>query len=480
MTNAHDTCRAGDLPDIAAAALRKIVDEQHDGPLALMKGAVQSVLESCDRILVGGQAEELSEARKEEVRRADDRMASDGKRVLGMAYRLLDPAIGLSHPEVGQVEREFVFLGLAGMIDPPRAEAKQAVARCRSAGLRPVMITGDHPHTAGFIARELGIMDEGEPVTGRDLQASAEGDGKDSLRDVVAGTQVFARVAPEHKLSIVEALQEAGEVVAMTGDGVNDAPALKKADIGVAMGITGTDVSKEAAEMVLLDDDFASIVDAVEEGRTIYDNIRKFLKYTLTSNFGEIWVMLAAPLIGMPLPLVPLQILWINLVTDVLPGLAMAVEPAERDIMSRAPRPPGERILNREMIRDILIFGTLMGSVALGLGYLYWSDTRDVAYDASWGTIIFTVLTLSQMGNALAIRSSRDSVFRIGVFSNRALVAAISVTVLLQLAVIYVPFLQRIFKTSPLSATDLLICVIASTVVFWAVELSKRVTARRA
>jgi P-type Ca2+ transporter type 2C len=285
---------------------------------------------------------------------------------------------------------------------------------------------------------------------------------------------VYARVSPEHKLKIVQALQDLGETVAMTGDGVNDAPALRRADIGVAMGITGTDVSKEAADMVLLDDNFTTIVAAVREGRVIYDNIRKFIRYTMTSNAGEIWVMLLAPFLGMPLPLLPLQILWVNLVTDGLPGLALAVEPAERRIMQRPPNPRGENIFGRGLGIYVLWVGLLMGAVSLGLGYWAWATGH-----ANWQTMVFTTLTLSQMGNVLAIRSERESLFSIGLLSNKPLLGAVVLTFLLQMAVVYVPFLQDLFETAALSASNLAISLMVSTLPFFGVELAKFLARRR-
>ncbi|HMN30350.1 MAG TPA: HAD-IC family P-type ATPase, partial [Caldilineaceae bacterium] len=332
-------------------------------------------------------------------------------------------------------------------------------------------ITGDHPLTARHIAQQLGIADEGSFLTGHELDELSP----EQLLQTVEHVSVFARVSPEHKLNIVQALQEQGHIVAMTGDGVNDAPALKKADIGVAMGITGTDVAKEAAEMVLQDDNFATIVAAVEEGRVIYDNIRKFIKYLLSCNSGEIIVMLIAPLLGMPLPLLPLQILWMNLVTDGFPALALGVEPAERNVMQRPPYPPDEGVFSRGVGRDIIWIGLLMGVSPLLLGYVYWRTG-----DPGWQTIVFTTLVLSQLMLALAVRSSRDSIFQIGFTSNRAMLAAVGVTLLLQLAVIYVPFLSELFQTTPLTTPDLIVSLVMSTLLFWIVELQKWWLRRRA
>jgi Ca2+-transporting ATPase len=339
-----------------------------------------------------------------------------------------------------------------------------------------VMITGDHPLTAGYIARELGIITTNDPSTDHDqimTGTQLNPMSPEKLEETVERVSVYARVSPEHKLRIVQALQNKGEIAAMTGDGVNDAPALKKSDIGVAMGITGTDVSKEAAAMVLIDDNFATIVAAVREGRVIYDNIRKFIKYTLTSNAGEIWIMLIAPFLGMPLPLVPLQILWINLVTDGLPGLALSVEEGEKNTMQRPPYPPNENIFARGLATTILLVGLLMGAISLAVGYAYWRMDSPL-----WRTMVFTTITLSEMGYVMAIRSDRDSLFSIGLFSNRVLVGAVALTTMLQLAVIYVPFLQRLFQTQPLPLPDLLICFALSTSVFIGVELQKWISRR--
>ena len=436
--------------------------------IAFTKGAVDSLLGRSDRVWVEDHIEPLDEAWRQRILAANDEQAANGIRVLGVACRSWEE---LPQPLTEEnLEQSLIFIGLAGMIDPARPEVKEAVQVCKTAGIRPVMITGDHPLTARYIAEELGISDNGGILTGHDLSLMTE----DELMKVVDEVDVYARVSPENKLNIVKALQDRGQIAAMTGDGVNDAPALKRSDIGVAMGITGTDVAKEAADMVLLDDNFATIVAAVEEGRTIYDNIRKFFKYTMTSNAGEIWVMLLAPFLGMPFPLLPLQILWVNLVTDGLPGLALAVEPPERDIMRRAPFPPNESVFARGMARQILWVGLLMGLVSLGLGFWLWSIGHP-----HWQTMVFTTLTLSQMGNALAIRSNRESLFMIGFLTNKALVGAVLFTFILQMLVIYVPFLQNIFNTNPLGLKDLVLSLLLSTVVFWGVELEKWILRRR-
>jgi Ca2+-transporting ATPase len=426
------------------------------------KGAVDSLVPICDQVWVDNQVEPLNEDWIDRIMVANNQQAEEGMRVLGVAVRTIDDE-QLDDSEE-ELENKLIFVGLVSMMDPARPEVKEAVQLSSAAGIRPIMITGDHPLTAGKIAAELGISKNGNILTGQELEKLS----KAELKEVVDEVDVYARVSPEHKLNIVKAFEDKGEIVAMTGDGVNDAPALKAADIGVSMGITGTDVAKEASDMVLLDDNYATIVAAVEEGRRIYDNIRKFFTYTMTSNAGEIWVMLIAPLIGMPFALLPLQILWVNLVTDGLPGLALSIEPAEKNVMHRPPYPPNENVFGRGMARQILWVGILMGFVSLGIGYYYWSIGNP-----NWQTIVFTTLTLSQMGNALALRSERESLFKIGLLSNKSLLNAVLLTLILQLAVIYVPFLQSVFRTRALTWQELLICLVLSTIVFWAVEFEK-------
>jgi Ca2+-transporting ATPase len=460
-------------------ALPRLLETLPDSDYVVFtKGAVDQLVDICDRVWNGGKIEPLDAEWRERIEDANDGLAQEGMRVLGVAMRQLDEVP--EQADEDELETREIFVGLTGMIDPPRPEVREAVAKCRTAGIRPVMVTGDHPLTALNIARDLGIADEerqGEQqvITGQQLaEMSVE-----ALEAHVGDISVYARVSPEHKVKIVEAVRDQGEIVAMTGDGVNDAPALKRADIGVAMGITGTDVSKEAADMVLLDDNFATIVRAVEEGRTIYENIRKFLRYTMSSNVGEILVMLVAPLLGLPIPLNAIQILWINLVTDGLPGLALSVEPAAPDTMDRPPHPPGESVLARGLGTYILWVGPLMGIVALVPEFLAVAGIGGLALGReAYTTMVFTTLALAQMGNALAIRSDRLLLMQLGLFTNLPLLGAVVLTFLLQMAVVYVPFLQGIFDTVPLSAEQLLLSLGFSTIVFIVVEVVKWIRQR--
>jgi Ca2+-transporting ATPase len=467
MTTVHHLEVTDELPEgVRRLAGRSARSGDSRLRLAFTKGAIDNLLEVCNRYWAEEEAKPLDDQTRRKITESHDRLAAEGVRVLGLAFERPDPGRSPEEYAKEEAEQHLVFVGLVGMIDPPRPEARDAVETCREAGIRPVMITGDHPLTARNIAGQLAIETESNVLTGQQLN-KLEGEALDRA---ARETAVFARVSPEHKLRLVQSLQRQGEVVAMTGDGVNDAPALKQADIGVAMGITGTDVAKEAAAMVLRDDNFATIVAAVKEGRIVYDNIRKFIKYAMTGNSGEIWVMFFAPFLGMPLPLLPLQILWVNLVTDGLPGLAFSVEPGERNTMRRPPHPPGESIFARGMGWHILWVGLVMGIVSLAAGWWYWQAGAESIY---WRTIVFTVLTLAQMGHALAIRSDRDSLFRQGLFSNKFMLASVLLTFALQMSLLYVPWLQGIFDTTPLSFKDLAICLALSTVVFWSVEAEK-------
>ncbi|MFN9324969.1 MAG: cation-translocating P-type ATPase, partial [Flavobacteriales bacterium] len=401
-----------------------------------------------------------------------DRLAAEGLRVMALGWRELPP--GQLPDDPHPLEREITLLGLAGIQDPPRDEVPQAIADCHGAGIRTVMITGDHPVTARTIARRIGLLGPAEAEDPRSVITGAELAKLDAraLRERVDHLRVIARVSPEQKLDIVAALQEHGHFVAMTGDGVNDAPALTRADIGVAMGITGTDVSREAADMVLLDDNFATLAQAVREGRRVFDNIRKFIKYTLTSNAGEIWAIALAPLIGLPIPLLPVHILWINLVTDGLPGLFLSKEPAESNVMRRPPRHPKESIFAHGMAFHIFWVGLLMGGITLAAQA--WAIGTGHAH---WQTIAFNVLCLSQMGHVWAIRSER-SFLRTNFFSNPALLGAVALTFGLQALVTFVPLFQRVFNTQALTAEEFLVVTALSSVVFIGVEVERLVRER--
>ena len=422
-------------------------------------------------VITKGAAEMITEINKDdgmkgEIRKAEERMSKEGMRVIGFAAKEISELPNEIKPET--IEKEMQFIGLVGLIDPPREEAKLAIQHCKTAGIVPVMITGDHPLTAASIARQLGIIDADDQkvITGREMAER----GDENLYEEVEKIRVYARVSPEQKLKTVEALQQKGQFVSMTGDGVNDAPSLKKANIGVAMGITGTDVTKEAAHMILLDDNFATIVKAVKAGRRIYDNIRKFIKYILTGNTAEIWAIFLAPLIGLPIPLLPVHILWVNLITDGLPALALAAEPAERDIMKHPPRKPDESVFAKGLGIHVLWVGLFIGLLTITT---QWFAVE--ASDQRWQTIVFTVLCFSQLWHVLAIRSEKRSLFKIGVLSNTFMVVAISVTVLLQLAVIYIPFLNKFFHTQPLTLAEMLIATGVSSIVFIVVEFEKKV-----
>jgi Ca2+-transporting ATPase len=420
--------------------------------LIITKGATESIFTTI-----------TDNEEKQWLNHVSNDLASKGKRVLAYAFQLVPV---LPSPFIyEEVEKNLKLAGLVALIDPPREEVKSAIAECKTAGIKPVMITGDHPATAKAIAREIGILEEHDlTLTGVELQHLEERTFSDQVENVA----VYARVSPDQKLRIVQALQAKNHFVSMTGDGVNDAPSLKAANIGVAMGINGTDVSKEAAHLVLLDDNFATIVKAVKEGRRIFDNIRKFVKYIMTCNGAEIWTIFLAPLMGMPIPLLPIHLLWINLVTDGLPALALAGEKAERDIMKRPPRSASESLFSDGVGFHILWVGLLMAGVTLGTQA--WALNNEMEH---WQTMVFTVLSLSQLGHIFGIRSDRTFLFKQGLFSNLPLLGSVVFTFILQLCVIYLPFMNDIFKTAPLSLEELSICLVLSLVVFHAVEFEK-------
>ena len=456
--------RSMELPFDSERKRMTTLHRSDDGFIAYTKGAPESLLPLCDGLLGASGAEPLP---REHILAVAERMAAEGLRVLAVAQRFW-PQLPDQETETGEVETQLLFLGLTGLMDPPRREARHAVELCQSAGITPVMITGDHPATARAIAERIGI--DGSPVMTGMVLAQLD---DNSFRARVNDIRVYARVDPAQKIRIVEALQARGEFVAMTGDGVNDAPAIQRADIGIAMGKEGTDVAREASSLVLLDDNFATIVAAVREGRRIYDNLRKFIKYAMTCNSAEIWTIFLAPFLGLPIPLLPIHILWINLVTDGLPGLALATEPAEKGAMSRPPRPPNESVFAHGMWQHMIWVGLTMAAVTL-LTQAWAIHTGD----AHWQTMVFTVLTLSQMGHVLAIRSERESLFQQGILSNTPLLGAVALTFLLQLGTIYLPAAHDIFRTEALTLNELLLCLALSSVVFFCVEIEKLLARR--
>jgi P-type Ca2+ transporter type 2C len=479
--------RVGEVPFSSKRKLMTTIhkDSQRLEQLRVFtKGAPDILLARCSHELVGDRSRPLTAERRGEILDKNEELAGEALRSLGVAFRSL-PAAAFEADEVDErIEQDLVFAGLIGMIDPPREEAREAVARAKGAGIRPMMITGDHPKTAAVIAEELGITEDGRAITGAELERMPE----QILDRTVQERSVYARVNPEHKLRIVKALQREGAIVAMTGDGVNDAPALKTADIGVAMGITGTDVSKEASDMVLADDNFATIVAAVEEGRAIFSNIRKFLRYLLSSNIGEVMAMFFGVLLadtlglrpdagGVALPLLATQILWINLVTDGAPALALGVDPVHSAVMRQPPRPRDEGVITRRMWAGIFFVGAIMAAgtliildASLAGGLIEGSgDTRYAQ------TMAFMTLVFFSLFNVFNARSDERSAF-VGLFSNGWLWAAVLLAIVLQAAVIYVPFLQKAFSTVSLSAGDWLRSAAVASSVLWLRELSKVIT----
>ena len=445
------------IDEIPFSSERKIMTTIHNfnrEKLAFVKGAPEIVLKNCNSIYENGKVKKLSEKKRKEILEINKSFANSALRVLGFAFKTV--------MDKKRMEKNLTFVGLQGMIDPPREDVKEAIKRAKKAGIKVIMITGDYEITAKSIAEAIGI--EGKCITGKDLNGIKEKELQKQVEDI----SIYARVDPEHKIKIVNALKKNGHIVAMTGDGVNDAPALKKADIGTAMGITGTDVAKEASDMILTDDNFTSIVNAVEEGRGIYDNIKKFVEYLLSSNLGEVLTLFIAIMLGFPLPLIAIMILWINLVTDGLPALALSVDPSDPNIMDRKPRNPKERIISNPIIVRMVIVGVVMMIGTLAIFKLYNPETN-LMYAQ---TMAFSTLMFYQMFNVLNCRSEFNSLFKIGVFTNMKLWGAILISVLMQILVIHSP-LSAFFKTVPLTLMDWAYVVLVGSTVLIIVEIYK-------
>ena len=448
--------RVKEIPFDSNRKAMTTIHKTPDGYLVITKGASEYLSS-----ISAGKAQQ-------EIKAQEEAFASEGMRVIAYATKELKELPNNITPE--NIEKDLNFMGIAGLIDPPREEAKQAIRECKQAGIVPVMITGDHPLTAAAIARQLGIVahESDKIITGAELEKFPT----EKIKGEVEQIKVYARVSPEQKFNIVTALQENNQFVSMTGDGVNDAPALKQANIGVAMGITGTDVTKEAAHMILLNDNFATIVKAVREGRRIYDNIRKFIKYILTGNTAEIWSIFLAPLLGLPIPLLPVHILWVNLVTDGLPAIALAAEAPEKHIMQRPPRDPDENIFAQGLGVHVLWVGIFIGLITIG------AQWYALEHGLHWQTIAFSVLCFCQLWHVMSIRSETRSVFKLGLRGNIPLLLSVAGTLLLQLGVIYIPFLNAFFHTEPLTLNELLFTLGVSGLVMVAVEVEKAVRRR--
>jgi Ca2+-transporting ATPase len=443
-----------------------IVRKDKTGLTAFVKGAPDVLLNDCTQIQQKGAVRILTAQDRERVLSVNDELACGGMRVLAVGYRILDRIP--DKYEAALIENDLTFVGLLAMTDPAREEVKNVMGECTEAGIKTIMITGDHRNTAVAIAKGLGFFKEDSLAsTGEELDKTSD----DELADKVKRISVYARVSPEHKLRIVRALRGQKEIVAMTGDGVNDAPALKEADIGVAMGITGTDVTKEVADMVITDDNFVSIVAAIEEGRGIYDNIKKFVHYLLSCNAGEILVMFVSSLVGLPMPLLPIQILWINLVTDGLPALALGVDPVDPNIMKQPPRPTDEGVITKGRAFLMLWQGAFIAVCTLvAFGFVLFVEKEGIGRAR---TAAFVVLACSQLFHAFNCRSMTESLFKIGILTNKKLILATTTSFFVQMMVVYVPFLQRVFRTEPLGAFDWLLVVGISSLPLWAMEVVK-------
>lgn len=449
--------RVGEIPFDSKRKMMTTFHPYNGKIISFTKGAPDEILRHCTNVDYPAMLQQV------------DDMAAKGHRVLGFAIRHWENVP--QNPDSEQHEKSLHFIGLCGIIDPPREEVFDAVAQCKTAGITPVMITGDHPLTAKTIAERIGILSDSTDIVITGLQLSEMDNG--DFQDKVERIKVYARVSPDQKLQIVKMLQQKGHYVAMTGDGVNDAPSLKKANIGIAMGITGSDVSKEAAHMVLLDDNFSTIVKAVKEGRRIYDNILKFIKFLMTTNSSELLTLLLGPIIGLPVALLPIHILWINLVSDGLPAISLSFDKAEKDIMSRPPRPPQQSVFAEGRGVHIIWVGILMAGIALSLQA--WAIRNDM----HWQTMVFNFLCLGQFAHVLAIHTGKHSFFQTALFSNKLLIVAIAISLILQVVITYVPFFQSIFETEALSFSEFAIVGACASIVFFAVEMEKLIARRK-
>jgi Ca2+-transporting ATPase len=448
--------RISEIPFDSGRKCMSVVCSNKSGEdFVFTKGAPDVIINKCSKIYIRGEIRPLTQGLKRKVMAANDSMAGEALRVLGLAYKPVNKRLSSDK----EFESDLIFTGLTGIMDPPRKEAALSILKCKLAGIKTVMITGDHKLTAEAIARELGILEGNqEAVTGAELDKMSDR----QLAKIVAHTAVYARVSPGHKLRIVKALKGLGHIVAMTGDGVNDAPAVREADIGVAMGISGTDVTKEASDMILLDDNFSTIVAAVEEGRVIYNNIRKFIRYMLSCNLGEVLTMFLGMLMGLPIPLLPIQILWVNLVTDGLPAMALGFDPPESDVMKMPPRKEGESIFAHGLHKLIIVRGMLIGLSSLTVFTLLYKSSGDVRIAR---TGCFITLVMTQLIHVFECKSERKSILKIPLLNNKLLLLAVACSITMLLVVVYIPVLQVMFRTAPLGIDEWLLILSISFLV---------------